>query len=106
MPVRLCLEPRCPKPAHYRGRCPTHARTRNHHTHHHRAIYNSKRWQTLRRHILHHQPLCTHCGAIATDVDHIIPITQGGPIWAKANLQPLCNPCHSHKTRHEQQATP
>jgi 5-methylcytosine-specific restriction protein A len=100
MPTRLCLHPRCPNPATHRGRCPTHSRARNRDTHQNKSIYNSKRWQILRRHILYHQPLCG-CGMIATDVDHITPIEQGGDPYNPANLQALCHPCHSRKTSRE-----
>jgi 5-methylcytosine-specific restriction protein A len=102
VPTRLCLEPRCPNPATYRGRCPTHATTTNRDTHHNRTVYNSKRWQLLRRSVLFNHPLC-ECGAIATDVDHIVPIDKGGAAYHRANLQPLCARCHGRKTRQEQQ---
>jgi 5-methylcytosine-specific restriction protein A len=101
MPTRLCLTPRCPNPATYRGRCATHSTTHNRATHHNRALYNSKRWKRTRERVLYEQPLCP-CGAIATDVDHITAIEAGGDPWARANLQGLCHPCHSTKTRREQ----
>jgi 5-methylcytosine-specific restriction endonuclease McrA len=105
MPVRLCLEPRCPNPATYRGRCQAHARTTNKDTHRNRSIYNSKRWALTRRAVLHDQPICTTCDqALATDVDHIVAIEAGGDPWARHNLQGLCQSCHSAKTRQEQTA--
>lgn len=105
MPTRLCLEPSCGNPATYRGRCPGHARTTNRVTHRNRTVYNSARWKYARRRVLFEQPLCP-CGAIATDVDHIIAIEAGGNPWARANLMGLCAVCHGRKTRREQQATP
>lgn len=36
----------------------------------------------------------------ATDVDHIIPLSQGGPD-ERTNLQPLCKRAHSSKTAQE-----
>jgi 5-methylcytosine-specific restriction endonuclease McrA len=104
VPTRLCLEPRCPQPATYRGYCAEHARTTNRATHRNRRVYNSKRWQLLRRAVLFDQPLCASkdCDVIATDVDHIVPIEQGGAIWDRQNLQPLCAQCHGRKTRAEQ----
>lgn len=104
MPTRLCLEPRCHTPAHYRGRCPTHARSRERTTHKHRHVYNSKRWANTRKRQLHDHPLCSVCGHIATDVDHITPIEQGGDVWSPSNLQSLCHQHHSQKTRREQGA--
>lgn len=99
MPTRLCAEPGCPEAATYRGRCANHARQVNA-THRNRSIYNSKRWQILRRRVLFGQPLCP-CGAIATDVDHIRPIEQGGAPFDRSNCQSLCHSCHSVKTRKE-----
>lgn len=102
MPIRLCLEPRCHSPATYRGRCASHSREHERHTHGNKAIYNSKRWQMLRRKRLFVDPLCP-CGHIATDVDHIHPIEQGGLPFSMANTQSLCAQCHGRKTRAEQQ---
>ena len=101
MPVRLCKDSTCPEPASYRGRCATHARVVNRDTHRNRHIYNSKRWRMLRRSVLFDEPLCP-CGAIATDVDHIQPIEQGGAPFDRENCQALCKRCHSAKTRNEQ----
>jgi 5-methylcytosine-specific restriction endonuclease McrA len=106
VPTRLCSAPRCPEPATYRGRCQAHAadneRQVNRAGH---AIYRTKRWQLLRRKVLREQPLCPDpCGDIATDVDHIKSIEDGGDPWARANLQGLCHSHHAAKTRAEQQA--
>jgi 5-methylcytosine-specific restriction protein A len=106
MPDRVCSEPRCPDPATYRGRCPEHARTNNQATHsntEHRAIYNSKRWAILRRRVISEQPICAGCdNALSVDVDHITPLAEGGQPYARDNVQGLCRPCHSSKTRREQ----
>ena len=59
---------------------------------------NSARWRRLRAYVLAREPLCRHCGNVATDVDHI----SGDPSDNReANLQPLCHSCHSHKTGRE-----
>ena len=34
----------------------------------------------------------------ATEVDHILPLEDGGAVYDEANLQPLCKPHHSRKT--------
>lgn len=54
-------------------------------------------WRKLRLLILREEPLCRHCGAAATDVDHVIPLAAGGT-HARENLSPLCHSCHSRKT--------
>ena len=48
-------------------------------------------------------PLCEHCKArgllvVATQVDHRLPIEQGGHPTDSRNLQSLCESCHSVKT--------
>ena len=59
---------------------------------------NSAAWARLRTRVLAEEPLCRHCGALATDVDHV----SGDPSDnRRANLQPLCHACHSHKTGRE-----
>lgn len=102
MPIRLCIEPGCPFPAAYRGRCRAHnvnfkaARRDNH------RVYNTKRWRLLRRHVLTLHPMCQRCDqALATQADHIVPLTAGGAPYDPLNIQALCHPCHSIKTKQE-----
>lgn len=101
MPSRLCLEPRCPDLASYRGRCRRHSREQERDINRTgKDIYSTKRWQILRRRRLFIDPLCP-CGKIATDVDHIVPLPKGKS-YDLVNTQSLCKTCHSRKTRHEQ----
>jgi 5-methylcytosine-specific restriction endonuclease McrA len=100
MPIRLCLEAACPERAVYRGRCEHHARNRDRETHRNRWVYSSKRWRMLRERVLTEQPLC-ECGEIATDVDHITAIEDGGEVWRRDNLQGLCQVHHAQKTSRE-----
>jgi 5-methylcytosine-specific restriction protein A len=68
-------------------------------------FYNRKAWQRLRTAKLAANPLCEYHPdgiAMATDVDHRIPIRKGGDPWAWENLASTCHECHSHKTRQEQ----
>lgn len=46
---------------------------------------------------------CQQCGKPGNEVDHIIPISQGGTDHPN-NLQVLCATCHTTKTRTEQHA--
>ncbi len=106
MPVKLCLERGCPNIQTYRGRCPEHARQRtadrNRQRQQSRKVYDSRRWRILRRHVLVNNPICQMCdNALATDVDHIVPIEQGGDPWALSNLQALCARDHGRKTKAE-----
>lgn len=58
--------------------------------------YN-RTWTKLRTMILAGEPLCRMCSRPALDVDHIVPLSQGGGN-DHGNLQPLCHSCHSKKT--------
>lgn len=69
-------------------------------------FYDSSRWRNIRASVLASAPLCIVCDkagitTIATQVDHIIPIEQGGNPTAVDNLQSLCDSCHSKKTLNE-----
>lgn len=106
MPSTLCLEPRCPNPATYRGRCQRHQRERNRETSPNKTLYNTKRWKILRRTKLSKSPICERCDKrLATEVHHRLAIRVGGEPWAMSNLESLCKPCHSHETRQEQMGT-
>ncbi|MFN3312919.1 MAG: HNH endonuclease [Hyphomonas sp.] len=70
-------------------------------------LYATERWRKAARGFLDRHPLCADCAELgrvraATEVDHIVP--HGGDaqlMWARANWQPLCKPCHSRKTARE-----
>ena len=69
-------------------------------------FYAGTRWRNLRREILRDAYKCIECdrsGILepATEVDHIQPLSRGGAPYDPANLQALCTPCHSRKTRAE-----
>jgi len=61
--------------------------------------------QGIRRRHLEQEPLCVRCKAkgrvvAATQVDHRVPLWQGG-LDVEANRQGLCDPCHDEKTTAE-----
>ena len=69
-------------------------------------FYHTARWQRLRASVLEEEPLCRTCGSngrvtLAVLVDHIVPVKDGGEMWDRANLQPLCNACHEAKSAAE-----
>ncbi len=51
--------------------------------------------------VLANNPRCAHCGARATEADHVVPIADGGTNDPHTNGQALCQPCHDRKTRAE-----
>lgn len=64
-------------------------------------------WGTLRYEFLRENFECVHCGKQKPilesefwgwTVDHIIPISLGGPEFDEANLQLLCPECNKTKT--------
>ena len=71
-----------------------------------RRVYDEAVWQRLRRAILSKNPLCVYCqkagrNEVATDVDHILAIVNGGRKYHVDNLQPLCKRCNSVKGARE-----
>ena len=74
-----------------------------------RDFYHSKDWRMARAAALARDNyLCVECvsqGRIAEAhaVDHIVPLRVDWSLrFEQSNLQSLCHPCHSSKTRHEQ----
>lgn len=69
-------------------------------------VYHSKGWHVLRQTaLLRDMWLCQECKrhgvyTTATEVDHIVPVSQGGSDDL-SNLQSLCHACHLSKTRQE-----
>ncbi len=94
-PVRkLCSEPGCsgtrPCPAHGRGGWARWKLT-------HRGDPYGGEWRQIRARVLAEEPRCRMCGAKATHVDHIQPISRGGT-HARSNLRGLCARCHRRVT--------
>ncbi len=74
----------------------------------HARFRSSKRWQKVRGAQLAAYPACkdpydvhgTRLEA-ASQVDHIVPLAQGGARLARNNLQSLCTACHARKSQAE-----
>ena len=112
MPVRLCLEPRCPNPSTGKGRCDEHrkpiererSRQRREAT---KGVYKRKRWEMARRFVLRRDPICKVCdNALSTEVDHVVPLADGGDPYDPVGLQGICSPCHWRKTGAENAGVP
>lgn len=61
---------------------------------------SGRKWRTLRASKLRSQPYCQHigCHRLATEVDHILPLAEGGDQYAWSNLQSLCHQHHQQKS--------
>jgi 5-methylcytosine-specific restriction enzyme A len=116
---RPCLEPGCPNVieagSKYRGRCKEHHLQRERERMARRRadpdkgkrlkVYHSKKWLMTRKRVLSSNPMCENCGErLASEVDHRIPLSQGGDPYALTNCSPLCGPCHWRKTARENAA--
>lgn len=105
-PARPCRQPGCHLLTRTRlGYCYEH--TSNHYaaldTHRPSAWkrgYDAK-WRELRARVLIAQPCCLECGAKATEVDHIVALSDGGTNEPR-NLRALCHRCHSARTARDQ----
>lgn len=52
--------------------------------------------------MLNRDPICKVCdNALSTEVDHIVPLADGGAPYAPTNCQGICSPCHWAKTAAE-----
>lgn len=105
MPIKVqaCRKLGCPEVGHYKnGYCEKHQTLAiGWHRKKFNAskFYSSGRWQKLRAWIIKRQPICMVCGMnVSEEVDHIIPLSQGGAEMDADNLQGICKACHSSKT--------
>lgn len=96
---RPCAQPGCDQLVSS-GRCPAHAIEYQRHG---QKLYRSSRWAGLRRQVLTEEPWCRTpgCHNLSTDVDHIVPLRDGGAPLDRTNLQGLCHMHHAQKTARE-----
>ena len=108
-PLKPCAHRLCPTliPRGQRF-CPTHSRTHYQQQDAERTnkaarrLYKTARWGKVRALVLARDPLCVLCRrAGSREVDHAVPVSDGGAMWEMGNLQALCKPCHSRKTAEE-----
>jgi HNH endonuclease/Terminase large subunit, T4likevirus-type, N-terminal len=58
---------------------------------------STRAWRRLRAEILASGPPCVYCGAPATTVDHVMPVSRGGAELDPANCVPACADCNGRK---------
>lgn len=71
---------------------------------HSKRVTSTRRWQVLRHRILERDDWkCRCCGdRRRLEIDHIKPVKLAPELaFDPANLQALCGPCHTRKTRLE-----
>jgi 5-methylcytosine-specific restriction protein A len=65
---------------------------------------STRRWREQRARILRRDPVCQLgldvCTQVSTNVDHIVPVSEGGTDHP-ANLRGVCANCHGVKTHEE-----
>ena len=63
--------------------------------------YWTNKWRKARAAFLGMNPLCAECSRLASVVDHITPVREGGAFYDMENWQPLCTSCHAKKSGRE-----
>lgn len=97
--MKVCNQPGCPElttepwcPAH---KPPPWASSTG------RERTKSPAWLRIRKAILDRdRRRCYACGGSANEVDHIVPVFEGGTD-VESNLAAICTSCHRRKTAHE-----
>lgn len=104
MPARACII--CSRPSiPGASRCPEHSRSgwdtwkaKNPHA----SSYSSPAWRSLRARVLKEEPVCRVCGVNpSTQVDHLLPVAEGGSFFARDNCRGICRSCHAKKSSSE-----
>jgi hypothetical protein len=108
MPLRLCPTPGCGNTT-TRGKCPSCRREAA--REHGPRPYDKRQYKRNRKRVIAGPCQCpgcsecthlwntTSCDRIATDADHIIPVSDGGDPVAVTNLRGMCRPCHIERHR-------
>lgn len=113
MPLKPCRQTGCPElVGEFDVWCAEHRGEENARTHASstRGKYRTRKWKLLRLKVFNRDGYqCVwvekdtgkRCVKMATQVDHLIPVEEGGPMWDEKNLQSLCDRHHGMKTRGE-----
>lgn len=99
-PPTRCVAPGCPELVQG-ARCAEHQRQKDK-TRRERETWRDygPEWKHARARVLRAEPNCRNCGGKATEVDHIVPLKDGGT-HDLANLRPMCKSCHSRRTYYD-----
>lgn len=62
------------------------------------ALYTDAAWRRVRLAVLRRDRyICQWCGDPATQVDHVVPLIEGGERLAPSNLVASCLPCNARR---------
>lgn len=111
-PLRVCSVSGCPEVANGSGMCPPHRAKQRREADRRVGRVRGSQWTKIRRQVLQSWPWCACTGCKyceqfavhrvpAEEVDHKIPLREGGHPTALSNLQGLCHECHLVKTKEE-----
>ena len=98
-----CLIENCHRDAVYQGRCEIHPPMQKWEGARKGREGLPRGWVSIKRGVLASSrganglPQCALCGEIASEVDHILSVNEGGDS-SPANLRALCIDCHEKKT--------
>ena len=101
--LHYCLWPRCSVKLKYYGYCEEHKEKRKKNFTKRDKRGSTERgydtgWQRFRKWYLKQQDSkCEFCGEPAEELDHIIPLEDGGKKLSTSNVQALCRECHRRK---------
>lgn len=62
-----------------------------------RRVWRGVQPRMFRETVAHYGPECIACGATATTVDHVTPLSQGGSPTRLDNCRPMCGSCNSRR---------
>lgn len=106
MPLKICSHPTCNR-LQREARCEEHRYKQTRTAEQRDKFYESTAWRKYAKAHLAVEPTCREClkyGKVraAEQVDHIKPRQTHPELeWDEDNLQSLCRPCHTRKTRRE-----
>ncbi len=99
--VVICSSPGCYNSVAEGGRCQSCRAAVPKRTRTDRRV-RGRRGRLIAMVILRRDPYCRICKtAYAEEVDHIVPLSQGGHPTAQSNLAGVCRACHAKKSREE-----
>jgi len=93
--MRVCATDGCPEQTDKGSHCPEHRSKRRSPS---SRVTSTSAWRSIRAAVLQRDSYtCQHCGARATCVDHVVPVSKGGDSLDAANLVASCTYCNSAK---------